>query len=218
MRREEAVNGWALPPIERRPGDWAATWTGKRFYLLDPRVEDMCIEDGAHHLARLCRYGGAIKGEWYSVAEHSWLLAMYVLNLSVWDKLFDGTDNRFEMRRLYAYWMLMHDIGETWYGDVRRPIKNSNPTITVEMEKTDRVAATKWNIPHPHPAWMKDLDERIVMDEKLALITPAEDGTPWVQEVRGLKPLGVDIRGWNPTIAETAFLSLFNQLNPENML
>ena len=195
--------------LEQRKGDWAATWSGHRFYVLDPRPEDMTIEDGAHHLARTCRYGGAIEGEWYSVAEHCYHLARYILELPLTHDLFASALDPWTLRRLFARWMLMHDIGEAWYGDVRRPIKNSAPSIADAMRETDLVAACKWDLPHPMHHWMKDLDNRIVMDEKMALIRSATDGTPWHQEVNNVKPLGIHIQGWAPAVAEEKFLNMF---------
>lgn len=41
-----------------RNGDWIQTYTGKKFYPLDPRPEDICIEDIAHALSNTCRYNG----------------------------------------------------------------------------------------------------------------------------------------------------------------
>ena len=50
-------------------GPWMATWSGNRFYPLTPRAGEMHFEDIAHHLARICRFGGAV-ARFYSVAEH----------------------------------------------------------------------------------------------------------------------------------------------------
>lgn len=52
-----------------RKGDWILTFTGRRFYPLDPRPEDVCLEDIAHALSLICRYNGHSRF-FYSVAEH----------------------------------------------------------------------------------------------------------------------------------------------------
>lgn len=41
-----------------RFGDWLQTYSGRKFYPLDPRPEDVVIEDIAHALANTCRYAG----------------------------------------------------------------------------------------------------------------------------------------------------------------
>ena len=56
-------------------GNWMQTFTGGRFYPSDPRYEDIHIEDIAHGLSMTCRFGGQCD-HFYSVAEHSWHVAM----------------------------------------------------------------------------------------------------------------------------------------------
>jgi hypothetical protein len=50
-------------------GDWMQTYSGRRFYPLDPRAEELADLDIAHALSLLCRYGGHVE-RFYSVAEH----------------------------------------------------------------------------------------------------------------------------------------------------
>src|SRR5438128_12538670 len=83
-------------------GDWMQTYTGRAFYPLDPRLDDICIEDIAHALSMLCRYGGQCQ-EFYSVAEHSVLMS-YAVNPQ------------------HALWALLHDATESYMGDLIRPL------------------------------------------------------------------------------------------------
>lgn len=79
------------------------TFSGIRFWPLDPRLEDIRIEDIAHALSMQCRFTGHTKLFW-SVAEHSLLVAALVPpNL-----------------RLAA---LLHDASEAYLADVSRPLK-----------------------------------------------------------------------------------------------
>jgi hypothetical protein len=41
-----------------RNGDWIQTYSGKKFWPLDPRPEEIFVEDIVHALSVLCRYGG----------------------------------------------------------------------------------------------------------------------------------------------------------------
>lgn len=77
--------------------------SGARVDLINPRVEDIAIEDIAHHLAHLCRFTGAVS-HFYSVAEHAVVLSRLV------------------PERL-AYAALHHDDHEYVLGDVSRPLK-----------------------------------------------------------------------------------------------
>lgn len=44
--------------MNERKGDWFLTYTGIHFYPMDPRPEEVCIEDIAHALALQCRFNG----------------------------------------------------------------------------------------------------------------------------------------------------------------
>lgn len=84
------------------------THTGQGFDPFRPRGEDVHVEDIAHHLALINRYGGACP-EPYSVAQHS----VHVADL-VWE--FSG-DPVWTLKGLH------HDSAEAYIGDQRRPIK-----------------------------------------------------------------------------------------------
>ena len=81
-----------------RIGDWMQTYTGERFWPLDPRIEDIHIRDISMALGKLCRYGGHTIF-FYSVAEHSVLVSEYV-------------------PEEYALWGLLHDASEAYLSDI----------------------------------------------------------------------------------------------------
>ena len=60
-----------------RKGGWIQTYTGRQFWPMDPRSHEVFIEDIAHSLSMMCRYAGHCE-RFYSVAEHSILLARHV--------------------------------------------------------------------------------------------------------------------------------------------
>lgn len=49
---------------------WIPLHSGTKFFLLNPRMEDINIEDIAHSLSQLCRFNGS-SSSFYSVAQHS---------------------------------------------------------------------------------------------------------------------------------------------------
>lgn len=85
------------------PG-WIQTFTGRAFWPLRPRAEDVRIEDIAHALAMKCRFGGMTR-QFYSVAQHSVLVSRIVPPAD-------------------ALWGLLHDAAEAYLPDVCRPIKD----------------------------------------------------------------------------------------------
>ena len=89
---------------EGRRGDWIQTYRG-RFWVLDPRPEDVNIEDLAHHLANICRFSGACN-VFYSVAQHSVLVSNLV-------------------RTSQELAGLFHDAAEAYIGDINTPLKRS---------------------------------------------------------------------------------------------
>ncbi len=98
-----------------RQGDWMQTFTGKKFWPLDPRPEDVSIEDISHALSLLCRFNGHCN-EFYSVAQHSVLVSKIVTPENTLAALF-------------------HDASEAYLGDIIRPIKKFLPFAVKEIER-----------------------------------------------------------------------------------
>lgn len=94
--------------IVDRKGDWIITYTGVEFWPLDPRVEDVNIEDISVSLSRLARFTGHTIFT-YTVAQHS----IYVSEV-----LFE----RYKCPKL-ALKGLLHDATEAYTNDINRPLK-----------------------------------------------------------------------------------------------
>jgi len=62
-----------------RTGDWMHTYTGMKFYPMEPNPSDICIEDIAHALSMQCRYNGHTL-QFYSVAQHCVLMSRHIEN------------------------------------------------------------------------------------------------------------------------------------------
>lgn len=93
--------------MNERKGDWIQTYTGRQFWPLDPKPEEVCIEDIAHALSQQCRYAGHTI-RFYSVAQHSVEIALRV-------------------PRAAALWGLLHDAAEAYLVDLPRPVKYLMP-------------------------------------------------------------------------------------------
>lgn len=168
-------------------GNWMQTYTGRRFYPLDPRPEDVDIADIAHALSMQCRYNGHVR-RFMSVAEHCVLLSRLVAPE-------------------HALWALLHDATEAYVGDMVRPLKLHMPVYRAVEDGVMVAIAQKFSIDPAMPAEVKHADSRILLDERAALLgEPAGD---W--EVPG-QPFGIEIQAWSPDAAELEYRLRFAEL------
>lgn len=166
---------------------WIETYTGRAFWPLEPKVEALSVIDIAHALSNQCRYSGHVRF-FYSVAQHCCLLADHVAN--------NGGS------ALDALQILMHDSPEAYLVDVPRPVKQFMPQYRV-WDHGINECIREWmgwkGI--PIPSFQDDLDSRIIVDERAALMP--NSGNDWGHR---LEPVGVTIQPWLPVSAKRQFL------------
>ncbi len=122
------------------------------------RAEDVNLIDIAHHLTNHNRNCGAFPFDiHYSVAEHSILLAQYVL---------DNTKDREA-----AAYALMHDASEAYLGDVNSDLKRALPDYVELEEAATRVIMSKYGIWTIYGEFVSGLDKRIFLNE-VRVLTP----------------------------------------------
>lgn len=173
--------------------NWIQTYTGRRFYPLDPNPADIEIEDIAHGLALQCRFTGQCR-EFYSVAQHSLIVAALV----------DRPEDRL--------WALLHDAPEAYMADVSRPIKHSpmmQPYRDAEAA-LQRAVAQRFGLP-------PEIPESVHRADKLTLAIEAHEVLTKVPDWLGAWDLSTVIPGrrivplsWRQ--AEKAFLEEFVEL------
>jgi 5'-deoxynucleotidase YfbR-like HD superfamily hydrolase len=166
------------------------TYTGKQFFILNPTLDSIDIVDIAHSLSMQCRYNGHTQ-KFYSVAEHSCILHDYALEQLDDDKL--------------AFEILLHDASEAYMCDIPRPLKLELPDYQAIERSIEALIAQKFGLEYPHPQAIKDLDTRILRDERLQIMS--KSGHVWNNDK--YEPLGVDIHGWLPKKAEKEFMYRF---------
>jgi hypothetical protein len=170
-----------------RRGDWMQTYSGRQFWPLDPRPDEVAIEDIAHALSMLCRYGGHAQA-FYSVAEHSVHLAGAVAPKN-------------------ALWALLHDASEAYVGDIVRPLKRHLAGYAEVEARVMAAIAQKYRLEGTMPDEVRICDNRILADEAHYLMLPPP--VPWAYTG---EPLGVRIQGWPPPIARQRFVETFARL------
>ena len=175
----------------KRPGPWMQTYTGRQFFPLDIRAEDLVIEDIAHALGQLCRYNGHTN-DFYSVAEHSVLMTRHAMNLG-WPSA-----------TLRA--VLMHDAAEAYIGDYPQAVKRVIPGIKELEGRIEAALTEKFCLDQSEEtkAQIKELDRRIIKNERQALMPGSH---PWMADA--YKSLNVTILCWPPHKAAERFHQMY---------
>lgn len=172
-----------------RNGNWMQTWSGIKFWPADPRPEEICIEDIAHHLSLICRFTGATKTH-YSVAQHSVLCSQIVPE---------------EDRK----WGLLHDSSESYLSDISRPLKASLPDYQIIERRLMESVAIRFGLPITIPDSVHHADDVLVCTEKRDLLPPGPDWGAWTH---GIWLLEEPIEPWPAETAEALFLARYKEL------
>jgi uncharacterized protein len=158
------------------------------FWPMDPRADEVEIDDIAHSLSMQSRYAGHSL-RFYSVAEHSVLIARWLLD-------------HYPPER--ALWGLLHDASEAYLVDVPRPVKPFLPGYKEAEARVMAVVCERFGLPITMPHSVHEADNRILHDEKAQNMAPS--ALPW--NLKG-EPLGVTLQFWTPEQAKAEFLSTY---------
>jgi hypothetical protein len=177
----------------KRKGDWMQTFTGRQFWPIDPRPEEVSIVDIAHSLSNQCRYAGHCKS-FYSVAQHS-VMVSYIC----------APED--------ALWGLLHDAAEAYLVDLPRPVKRFSDLGWHYKQIETRlmqVLCVRFNLPIEEPDSVSKADDVALMTEMRDLM-----GMPPAQwrEALANQPLEPAIIPWGPCASKTEFLRRFEELS-----
>lgn len=179
---------------------WIELVDGTPFYFgAAPELIARMIEPEAiaHSLSYLCRYNGHTR-RFYTVLEHTLLVCEYV------ERQPDHTVRD-------ALTALHHEDAEAIIGDMARPVKQKQPDFRALDSSITLGMAARFGFEYPFPDWLKDVDARIIRDERDAVMNSSanEWGTDW------LVPLGIRFKpwlSWFPRIGCRAWLRKHRQL------
>jgi uncharacterized protein len=181
--------------VNSREGASIRTFTGRTFWPLDPRAEDVEIADIAHALSNLCRYTGHTR-RFYSVAQHSVLVAELV-------------------EPAHRPWGLLHDAAEAYLGDMAGTVKLADAPLGAGYREAEarvtRAIAERFGLEWPEPPEVEAADRALLVAEFRDLM-PLHDGDlEWLTERYGAAPHD-EIVPWPPEHAEAAFLDTYSSL------
>jgi hypothetical protein len=173
---------------------WISTFTGKKFFLLHPRLKDIDIKDIAHSLSHQCRWTGHTRYH-YSIAQHSWYCS------------FIGPESE-------ALDRLMHDGSEAYMGDMNRPLKHftqAGPAYRAQEAVVQNAIAVKYGLALVQPPSVHYADNLLLYAEKEQLIAGHHR---WkIKWGTGGVSARIKIVRWTPEKAEKKFLERFRELN-----
>lgn len=193
-------------PEPRTNDNWIQTYTGRQFWPLNPRAEEIFIEDIAHALSLVCRYTGHSR-EFYSVAEHSVRVSFAAQNLYL---KADPSPGRYQRARTVALCGLLHDASEAYIADVSRPVKHSatfGPIYKAIEANLECQINRRFKLPANLPL-VKKADDHLLATEKRDLMGPPP--RTWSFRAPALE---YKIEPWSPVQAEQVFLYRFHALN-----
>ena len=194
MRGNQVIAGDSRRGVDsfgvERAGDWMQMNSGIAFWPLDPRPAEVLIEDIAHSLSLLCRFGGHCRS-FYSVAEHS----VHVSRLCPPE---------------HRLWGLLHDASEAYVIDMPRPLKRCLPDYGVIEDRVHRAVAARFDLSPEIPASVKQADEAMLLAEAWQLIKIPPLG--WSEAMGGVAPADVQVECLSPEAACSAFLHEFHVL------
>lgn len=168
---------------------YVSTFSGNRFYPLEPRIDCVAIEDIAHGLAYQCRFNGQTC-EFYSVAQHSLVVAALVP----------------PHLRLAA---LLHDAAEAYVGDMVKPLKVLLPAFADIEDKVGALIADAFGLDFSDYAPIKRADLIALATEKRDLMPHSAERWAYLDDIAALP---APIVAMNPRAAKQAFLDEFVRL------
>lgn len=138
------------------------SYSGRSITFLDPKEDQIDVEDIAHALSLLCRFGGHCR-EFYSVAEHSVRCSVAAFDKGLSDRL------QFEA--------LLHDASEAYLVDMPRPIKQQLQGYRDIEGRLDTVIRGRFGLPLKMSEEIHLIDNEMLATEKRDLMQPSDN--PW---------------------------------------
>ena len=177
--------------------NWMMTYSGVVYRPFEPNSKDVRLDDIAHALSMICRYGGHTRW-FYSVAEHS----VHVSHMVPPDLALEA---------------LLHDAAEAYVGDMIIPLKWSGKLDEFKrIEKLNDLAIRiRFVLPHEESPEVKKADTDIRETEWTTLMQPIPPEMVW--KWPGVLDPSAHLKLWCPEVAEQKFLRRYRELCKEGL-
>jgi len=180
---------WKIMETSKIKLTWIQTYSGRKFYPLNPSIGDIYIEDIAQSLSMLCRFTGHCNN-FYSVAQHS-VLVSYIC------------------KHKHALHGLLHDASEAYLSDLNSPLKRSGEFENYKMyeNKLQSLINLKFGLKDVEPKNVKNADIKLLATEARDFMSPLH--SDWVQPC---DPLPFKIDPLPPAEAKDLFMDRYIEL------
>lgn len=168
---------------------WIQTFSGRKFFPLNPYIDAIVIQDIAHSLSMQCRFTGHCKF-FYSIAQHC-VLVSYLCD---------------EIDQLHG---LLHDASEAYLTDIPSPLKRT-PEFSfykVAEKHLQSMIYRRFGLSEQEPASVKRADVLMLSTEATNLFQHLH--SEWKVPC---PPLPIEIKPMTPAEAEKLFLDRFDVL------
>lgn len=166
--------------------------------FLKPTPDQIHVNDIAHGLSHICRFGGQTSA-FYSVAQHSVMVAELV-------------PMPFKKAALF------HDAAEAYLGDIITPLKSLLPEYRVIEDRLQQVICERFNISVEKNSVIKDADLIALVTEKRDLMFKNKEDAYFWPELQAIPSHPVIIRPQPPHIAKQQFLIAYKRILHDEML
>jgi hypothetical protein len=181
---------------------WIQTYSGRKFDFASPDPEAVYLEDIGHSLAHQCRFNGHTL-RFYSVAEHSWLVAKRAIEIMAVGP--DHPENGFAVKAA----ALLHDAAEAYIGDIVTPLRRmfGQDSVLFQIENSImEVVSTRFHLARDPDVWalVKQADMDLLAIEQRDVMAPTPEPWPGLGEV----PVHTECKivGMSPAQAKQTFV------------
>lgn len=184
----------AAAPAAAEAPSWVTTYTGRQFFPMAPKPEDIVIEDIAHQLSCMNRWLGATRQP-YSIAQHS----VHVAEL---------------VPEEHALWALLHDASEAYLVDIPTHIKRLPQMAAYRAveQHLQRIIYHRFGLTGPEPESVKVADNALAVAEAQDLLKDIPPYWPPAIRQRTAARTKFTIAAWSAAKAEYLFLKRFTSL------
>jgi hypothetical protein len=179
--------------MENRKGDWIETVSHQQFWPLDPRPEDIHLDDIIHSLSMQVRFTGHTF-EPYTIAQHSVLVADRAKEIS-------GITNPTKTEMVYL-WALLHDATEAYLVDVPRPIKGFLTNYKKIEDRLMENICIRFNLPIKMPPEIKQADHDLLVTEAAYYFPIKRRPDRWSEKG---ELLNINVKAWSHRVAGIMF-------------